>query len=300
MLRRDALRAALKGEPAPAAGGTAGAEAHALASAAVAAEKRSPAPAWQALPALAPGGTLPCAAPGVLRAVEPGAGRGLRTAVPRCAGDVVLAEPPYAAVVHKAARSLRCHHCFARLPPDAHPCGGCAAARYCAAACESAAASGPHAAECGGAPWPAALPADAVLAARMAVRAAREAAPTTAADATSPEAAGGARAAAALATMWDELPADERTERVLMAAVLHRCLQESARQGGIKSDFAAVVVPDVAALLRSLLALRCNAFAVTDDWAPACWTGATRDQARALLFCLLFFGGSRFSHLSAA
>lgn len=294
-MRRDALRAALWGEPAPASCGAAGAEAHALASAAVAAEKRTPAAAWQALPALAPGGALPCAAPGVLCAVEPGAGRGLRTSSARCAGDVVLAEPPYAAVVHKAARSLRCHHCFGRLPPDAHPCGGCAVARFCAAACASAAAAGPHAAECGGAPWPAALPTDALLAARMAVRAAREAAHTAAADAASPEAAGGARAAAALTTMWDELPAEERTERVLMAAVLHRCLQESAkRRDGINSGVHAAAVPAAASLLRSLLALRCNAFAVTDDWAPACWTGATRDQARGLLFCLLVVARSRF------
>ena len=67
-----------------------------------------------------------------------------------------------------------------------------------------------------------------------------------------------------------------------MAAVLARCLQASPTltQPGGDADADAAMLPDAAALLRALLALRCNAFAVTDDWAPASWAGATRDQAR--------------------
>ena len=61
-----------------------------------------------------------------------------------------------------------------------------------------------------------------------------------------------------------------------MAAVLARCLRASP---AMQRD-AATPAPDAAALLRALLALRCNSFAVTDDWAPACWAGATRDQVR--------------------
>jgi hypothetical protein len=256
----------------------------------------------QAPPPLPAGAaSLPHAAPGVVCEAVPGAGRGLRTEAARAAGDVLLCEPPFAALVHKPARTLRCHACFVRLPPDAQPCARCAAARYCGDACAAAAAapSHAHAHECGGAAWPAALPADAVLAARVAVRAAAGGAALTPAhlgDAATPEAAGGARAVAALLLHWEALPAEERVERALLAAVLARCLAAAPADGverasvtsaagvavavGSARGAAAPPRPSAPALLRALLALRSNSFAVTDDWAPACWAGGTRDQAR--------------------
>jgi hypothetical protein len=253
--------------------------------------------AMQAPPPLPPGAaSLPHAAPGVVCEAVAGAGRGLRTETARAAGDVLLVEPPFAALVHKPARTLRCHACFCRLPPDALPCARCAAARYCGDACAAAAAAPAHAhaAECGGAAWPAALPADAVLAVRVAVRAAAAATaltPAQLAAAPTPEAAGGARAVAALLLHWEALPAEERLERALLAAVLARCLAAAPAGAHVHAGVtlaargsagggSAPPRPSAPALLRALLALRSNSFAVTDDWAPACWAGGTRDQAR--------------------
>jgi hypothetical protein len=61
-----------------------------------------------------------------------------------------------------------CWSCLRALPPAWLACGACALARYCSVACRGAHA-GAHAAGCEcGRPWPALLPARAVLAARLA------------------------------------------------------------------------------------------------------------------------------------
>ncbi|KAK9842038.1 hypothetical protein WJX81_005512 [Elliptochloris bilobata] len=70
---------------------------------------------------------------------------------------------------------MTCWACLRPLPPARLACGACALARYCSARCR-AQHSLKHACECG-APWPALLPARAVLAARLArFQAAEEAA----------------------------------------------------------------------------------------------------------------------------
>jgi hypothetical protein len=266
-------------------------------------------------PTLTPGGALPYAAPGVVCAARRGAGvsedgaatrLGLRSVSSRAAGDVLLVEPPFAAVLLRTARGACCHVCFIKLPPDSVPCGGCAAARFCSAACATAAAAGPHARECGGAAWPAVLTPEAVLAARVAARIADEEAAATAdenldedddadneaganadgvavmtpeaADGASapalvaadvavpPEAAGGARAVCALLRRWASLPGEERLECALLSALLAALLACSSSDG-------AVVTPGGA--LRALLAVRCSALPITDDWEPAAQAGGT-------------------------
>eukprot|EP00897_Mesotaenium_endlicherianum_P006655 jgi/Mesen1/6017/ME000306S05286 len=70
------------------------------------------------------------------------AGRSLRAATALKAGDLIIAEPPFAAVVHKSFRSARCHHCFAALPPNPTPCSACSHALYCRPACRQLATRG--------------------------------------------------------------------------------------------------------------------------------------------------------------
>jgi hypothetical protein len=295
-----------------------------------------------AAPELPPGGTLPCAAPGVVcagrrvaGASEDGAATrlGLRSTLARTPGDVLIVEPPFAAVLLRTARGACCHACFTKLPPDSVPCRGCAAARFCSDKCAAAAASGPHARECGGAPWPAALTAEALLAVRVAARIAdeeaaadadaakpcddsfttandehedddaaamapeadddddepaapapaREVVDAAAAAPPPPEAVGGARAVCcALLRRWASLPGEERLEcallAALLAALLSRGSSSSSSGGGGGATGGAVVTPSGA--LRALLAVRCSALTVSDDWEPAAWAGGTHDAVR--------------------
>ncbi len=218
--------------------------------------------ALPALPAVPSGGELPHAAPGIVRDVataeaqdgESGAAAkasGLRTLTPRAAGELLLAEPPFAAVVLRAARGSVCHACFAALPEDAAPCAGCAAARFCSAACAAAATApgAPHARECGGAAWPAALPGECVLAARLARRVGAAAADDAAACAS----------LAALPDRWRAMGGEERLECALLAAVTAAC--------GAAGRAAASLHP-AAAVLRALLAVRAHAVTVRADWEP--------------------------------
>jgi tetratricopeptide (TPR) repeat protein len=262
--------------------------------------ERTPPPPPPELPA---GGSLPHAAPGVVASDADSGERGLRTETARAAGDVLLVEPPFACVVLRGARGAACHACFRKLPPDAAPCAGCAAAHFCGAACAAAAVApgGAHADECGGASWPAALPADAVLAARLVRRT------DAASDASS------AAAVAALRIRWSELSPEERLESALLAAIIAACVAshgtadgagdndsaadaaaeaavdgDAADAGDVSTtiaeeeeegahDDAPVPFVPAAATLRVLLAVRAHAAAVRDEWEAASWAGGARE-----------------------
>jgi hypothetical protein len=113
-------------------------------------------------------------APPLRARYSPGAGRYLTAARPLPAGTDLLTEPPLLAIPARGARATACWRCLAPLADGGgggaapFPCGGCAAARFCSAACRAAAA-GDHAPECGR-PWPLLVPPEAWLTARLARR----------------------------------------------------------------------------------------------------------------------------------
>lgn len=175
-------------------------------------------------------------------------------------GDVLLVENPLSARVHKPQRATRCGACFRRLPPEgAQPgCATCGACRSCGrdgctssltASCAALLAANP------GAAWPSALPADAVLAAQVALIVASE-----------PAGSEVARRAAALATHWGATKRGERTSRALISATIAACMQPPAKGGSSASSSPPVSAHDV---LRAQLWLRSNSFAVCDEWAVA-------------------------------
>ncbi|KAI1904632.1 hypothetical protein AGOR_G00007690 [Albula goreensis] len=66
-----------------------------------------------------------------------GKGRGLRAAKELCAGEVVFAEPSFAAVVFDSLSAQVCHSCF-RRQEKLHRCGQCRFAQYCDRTCQRA------------------------------------------------------------------------------------------------------------------------------------------------------------------
>uniref|UniRef100_W5LZ26 [histone H3]-lysine(4) N-trimethyltransferase n=1 Tax=Lepisosteus oculatus TaxID=7918 RepID=W5LZ26_LEPOC len=64
-----------------------------------------------------------------------GKGRGLRATRELWAGDVLFAEPSFAAVVFNSLTQLVCHTCFARQP-KLQRCGQCKFAHYCDRTCQ--------------------------------------------------------------------------------------------------------------------------------------------------------------------
>lgn len=64
-------------------------------------------------------------------------GRGLRAAKEIRTGEVVLAEPSYAAVVYNSLASQVCHSCF-RRQANLHRCAQCRFAHYCNRTCQTA------------------------------------------------------------------------------------------------------------------------------------------------------------------
>uniref|UniRef100_A0A8C9T621 [histone H3]-lysine(4) N-trimethyltransferase n=1 Tax=Scleropages formosus TaxID=113540 RepID=A0A8C9T621_SCLFO len=68
----------------------------------------------------------------------PGKGRGLRATKEVWAGDVLFAEPSFAAVVFDSMAEQVCHNCF-RRQPKLHRCGQCKFAQYCNRTCQRAA-----------------------------------------------------------------------------------------------------------------------------------------------------------------
>jgi hypothetical protein len=203
--------------------------------------------------------SVPHASPAVRVGDAGPAGRGLFASRDVPAGAVLVCEPPFAAVVHKAARTSRCHACFQLLPLNQVPCKGCSFARYCSSSCMEAACAGVHKHECGSA-WAAALPADAVLAVRVACGI-QDARPNSR-----------ALDVAQLQAHWPTGPdrAQEKVEQCVLAAVLAQCLATRATSGTEAST--------ASQLLRALRLVRTNCFAVTDDWAPQVYSGATRGE----------------------
>ena len=207
-------------------------------------------------------GTVPHASPGVRVGDAGPAGRGLFASadlVPL--GAVLVCEPPFAAVIHKAARTSRCHACFQLLPLNQVPCRGCSFGRFCSSACMDAACAGVHGKhECGSA-WAAALPADAVLAVRVACGIQDAGPHSRALD------------VAQLQAHWPAGPerAQEKVEQCVLAAVLAQCLATRSAASGTEA-------PTAAQLLRALRVVRTNCFAVTDDWAPQVYSGAERGE----------------------
>ncbi|XP_048859022.1 histone-lysine N-methyltransferase SMYD1b isoform X1 [Brienomyrus brachyistius] len=65
----------------------------------------------------------------------PGKGRGLRTTKEVWAGDVLFAEPSFAAVVFDSMAEHVCHSCF-RRQSKLHRCGQCKFAQYCNRTCQ--------------------------------------------------------------------------------------------------------------------------------------------------------------------
>lgn len=196
--------------------------------------------------------TLSHASSAVHIAIAGPAGRGLFTRGTLEPGDVIVCEPPACVVVHKTARTSRCHTCFRPLPLNYMPCSGCSFARYCSRNCMRQ-AYGPHGAyECRGSAWAAALPTECVLAARVAL-AIQNARPF-----------GQGEHLASLQSHW---PHDvrQRLEMCVHAVVLARCLANTSKEA-----------PTPAMLLRALRLVRTNCFAVTDEWAPQCHSGGAR------------------------
>ena len=206
-------------------------------------------------------GTVPHASPAVRVGDAGPAGRGLFVSCDLPVGSVLVCEPPFAAVVHKAARTSRCHACFQLLPLNQVPCKGCNFGRYCSTACMDAACAGVHGKhECGSA-WAAALPADAVLAVRVACGI-QDAGPSS-------RALDVAQLQAHWPTGHDR--AQEKVEQCVLAAVLAQCLATRSAASGTEA-------PTAAQLLRALRLVRTNCFAVTDDWAPQVYSGAARGE----------------------
>ncbi|XP_076859669.1 histone-lysine N-methyltransferase SMYD1b isoform X1 [Brachyhypopomus gauderio] len=77
---------------------------------------------------------------------SPGKGRGLRATKELWAGDVIFAEPCFAAVVFDSLAANVCHGCF-RRQPKLQRCGQCRFAQYCDRTCQRA-AWGEHKQEC--------------------------------------------------------------------------------------------------------------------------------------------------------
>uniref|UniRef100_A0A8C3F4S9 [histone H3]-lysine(4) N-trimethyltransferase n=1 Tax=Chrysemys picta bellii TaxID=8478 RepID=A0A8C3F4S9_CHRPI len=77
--------------------------------------------------------------PGEMEMVEvftsEGKGRGLKAVKEFWAGDVIFAEPAYAAVVFDSLTHLVCHTCFKRQE-KLHRCGQCKFAHYCDRTCQ--------------------------------------------------------------------------------------------------------------------------------------------------------------------
>ena len=206
-------------------------------------------------------GTVPHASPAVRVGDAGPAGRGLFVSCNLPVGAVLVCEPPFAAVVHKAARTSRCHACFQLLPLNQVPCKGCSFGRYCSTACMEAACAGVHGTrECGSA-WAAALPADAVLAVRVACGI-QDAGPSCR-----------ALDVAQLQAHWPtgQDRAQEKVGQCVLSAVLAQCL-------AIRSAVSGTEAPTAAQLLRALRVVRTNCFAVTDDWAPQVYSGAARGE----------------------
>ncbi|XP_076020234.1 histone-lysine N-methyltransferase Smyd1-like [Genypterus blacodes] len=74
-------------------------------------------------------------------------GRGLRATKGRKAGDVVFAEPSFAAVVFDSLSTQVCHNCF-RHQANLHRCAQCKFAHYCDRTCQTACWD-EHKRECG-------------------------------------------------------------------------------------------------------------------------------------------------------
>ncbi|XP_030048430.1 histone-lysine N-methyltransferase SMYD1 isoform X2 [Microcaecilia unicolor] len=75
-----------------------------------------------------------------------GKGRGLKAAKEFCAGDVIFAEPAYAAVVFDSLTAHVCHTCFKRQE-KLQRCGQCKFAHYCDRTCQKDAWTN-HKSEC--------------------------------------------------------------------------------------------------------------------------------------------------------
>ncbi|KFV96215.1 Histone-lysine N-methyltransferase Smyd1, partial [Eurypyga helias] len=67
-----------------------------------------------------------------------GKGRGLKAQKEFLPGDVIFAEPAYAAVVFDSLTNVICHTCFKRQE-RLHRCGQCKFAYYCDRTCQRAA-----------------------------------------------------------------------------------------------------------------------------------------------------------------
>eukprot|EP00057_Strongylocentrotus_purpuratus_P011511 XP_011665985.1 PREDICTED: SET and MYND domain-containing protein 4 [Strongylocentrotus purpuratus] len=63
------------------------------------------------------------------------------------AGELLIKEKPYAAIILKEEESSHCHHCFEQCSPI--PCPNCIHARYCSSRCRSDSLTQYHSIECG-------------------------------------------------------------------------------------------------------------------------------------------------------
>eukprot|EP01116_Phalansterium_solitarium_P007887 TRINITY_DN2090_c0_g1_i1.p1 TRINITY_DN2090_c0_g1~~TRINITY_DN2090_c0_g1_i1.p1 ORF type:complete len:768 (-),score=230.89 TRINITY_DN2090_c0_g1_i1:53-2356(-) len=92
------------------------------------------------------GGQLANAIDSLAVSYEPHRGRFVVATAPVDAGQALLQEEPYAAVLLREHEASRCHHCF-RASIALLPCDGCSWARFCSASCRHEARCY-HALEC--------------------------------------------------------------------------------------------------------------------------------------------------------
>lgn len=150
------------------------------------------------------------------------------------------------------------------------------------------AACGEHTHECGGSAWAFALPTEAAVAARIAVRMARERASSSGrddGDIPSPEGSRDFRAVERLAHHWHQVPTTDRAQWLVLSVTLAECLRDAPAAAALRAGGTAAAAAQIAIAFSWL---RANSFAITDDFAESSWSGAQFEQARRCFFSFRF------------
>ncbi|KAL6748491.1 hypothetical protein V8C86DRAFT_1837043 [Haematococcus lacustris] len=214
----------------------------------------------------------PVATAGLAIQHSPEKGRHMVTCREFRAGELVLACPPYAAVLNEAATALRCGHCYSAASQLLR-CGRSKVARYCSRACQQAAWVGGYQQECRALVQaaPRVPPPSLRLLARLAWRAARERSAQQGAVQQAADPGLGSvqwpgqwdswRAVQGLQHHWQRLTASTRSTHTQLAAAARGwwwCGPWEGERGGDG-------LPSLRCLAHCLARLVCNAHTICDE-----------------------------------